>query len=91
MKISVHSSVQTLKVSGIQEQEDFRAVLRAPGMIEITQENIQDWLKLDKGDPVQLLIEEKIVAVIFLFTFVSTTGRPSRKAGNFTAICEPIV
>jgi hypothetical protein len=36
---------------------------------EITQENIQDWLQLDEGDPgFQILTEEQIAAVIFLFT-----------------------
>jgi hypothetical protein len=34
---------------------------------ETTQENIQDWLQLDEGDPgFQLLTEEEITAVIFL-------------------------
>jgi hypothetical protein len=33
------------------EQEDFRTVLRAAGGTEIMQENIQDWLELDEGDP----------------------------------------
>jgi hypothetical protein len=31
------------------EQEDFETVLRAAGETEITQEYIQDWLKLDEG------------------------------------------
>jgi hypothetical protein len=35
---------------------------------ETKQENIQDWLQLDEGDPgFQLLTEEEIAAVIFLF------------------------
>jgi uncharacterized protein YehS (DUF1456 family) len=43
-------------------------VLRAAGETETTEENIQDWLKLDEGDPgFQLLPEEEVVAVIFLF------------------------
>jgi uncharacterized protein YehS (DUF1456 family) len=43
-------------------------VLRAAGETETTQENIQDWLQLDEGDPgFQLLTEEEIAAVIFLF------------------------
>jgi uncharacterized protein YehS (DUF1456 family) len=42
-------------------------VLRAAGETETTQENIQDWLELD-GDPgFQLLTEEEIAAVIFIF------------------------
>jgi hypothetical protein len=51
-------------------------VLRAAGETETTQENIQDWLELDEGDPgFQLLTEEEITAVIyFLFIFVSTTN-----------------
>jgi hypothetical protein len=49
-------------------------VLRAAGETETTQENIKDWLGLDEGDPgFQFLTKEEIVAVIFLFIFVSTT------------------
>jgi hypothetical protein len=33
------------------EQKDFQTVLRAAGETETTQENIQDWLQLDEGDP----------------------------------------
>jgi hypothetical protein len=45
------------------EQEECETVLRAPGETETTQENIQDWLELDEGDPgFQLLIEEQIAA-----------------------------
>jgi hypothetical protein len=41
-------------------------VLRAAGETETTQENIQDWLELDEGDPgFQLLTEDEIGAVIF--------------------------
>jgi hypothetical protein len=41
-------------------------VLRAAGEAETTQENIQDWLQLDEGDPgIQLLTEEETAAVIF--------------------------
>jgi hypothetical protein len=44
-------------------------VLRAAGETETTQENIQDWLGLDEGDPgFQLLAEEEIPAVILLFS-----------------------
>jgi hypothetical protein len=43
--------------------------LRAAGGTETTQENIQDWLQLGKGDSgFQLLTEEQITAVIFLFS-----------------------
>ena len=41
--------LQTLHV--VYEQEDFQTVLRAAGETETTQVNIQDWLKLDEGDP----------------------------------------
>jgi hypothetical protein len=47
-------------------------VLRAAGQTETTQENIQDWLELDEGDPgFQLLTEEEIPAVIFFYLFSS--------------------
>jgi hypothetical protein len=43
-------------------------VLRAAGETETTQEIIQDWLELDEGNPgFQLLTEEEIASVIFLF------------------------
>jgi hypothetical protein len=50
-------------------------VLRVAGEAETTQENIQDWLELDEGDPgFQLLIQEEIASLIFLlFSFISTT------------------
>jgi hypothetical protein len=42
-------------------------VLRAAGETETRQENIQDWLQLDEGDPgFQLLIDVETDAVIFL-------------------------
>jgi hypothetical protein len=45
-------------------------VLRAAGETETTQENIQDWLELDEGDPgFQLLVEEEIGAVIIFIYF----------------------
>jgi hypothetical protein len=45
-------------------------VLRAAGETETKEENIQDWLKLDEGDPgVQLLTEEKIAAVVIFIYF----------------------
>jgi hypothetical protein len=51
-------------------QEDFQTVLRAAGGTEATQENIQDWLELDEGDPgFQLMTEEEIAAVIFFIYF----------------------
>jgi hypothetical protein len=56
------------------EQEDFQTVLRAAGETETKQEDIQDWLELDEGDPgFQLLTEEEIAAVIFLFSSVLHT------------------
>jgi hypothetical protein len=56
------------------EQEDFQTVLRAFGETETTQENIQDCIVLDEGDPgFQLLTEEQISAVIILYIFISTT------------------
>jgi hypothetical protein len=40
-------------------------VLKAAGETETTQENTEDWLKLDEGDSgFQLLTEEEIAAVI---------------------------
>jgi hypothetical protein len=47
-------------------------VLRAAGETETTQENIQDWLQLDEGDPgFQLLTEEEIAAVnLFIYLFI---------------------
>jgi hypothetical protein len=49
-------------------------VLRAAGETETTQENIQDRLELDEEDPgFQILTEEQIVAVMFLFIFFRTT------------------
>jgi hypothetical protein len=47
-------------------------VLRAAGETETTQDNIQDWLQLDEGDPgFQLLTEEEIAAVIVFIIFSS--------------------
>jgi hypothetical protein len=47
-------------------------VLRAAGETETTQENIQDWIELDEGDPgFQHLTEEEISAVIFFYPFSS--------------------
>jgi hypothetical protein len=50
-------------------------VLRAAGETETTQQNIQDWLQLDERDPgFQLLAEEEIAAVIYIFCiFISLT------------------
>jgi hypothetical protein len=45
-------------------------VLRAAVETETAQENIQDWLQLDEGDPgFQFLTEEEISAVIFFIYF----------------------
>jgi hypothetical protein len=47
-------------------------VLRVVGETEPTQGNIRDWFQLDEGDRgVQLLTEEEIAAVIFVFIFIS--------------------
>lgn len=52
------------------QQEDSETVLRATVKTQTTQENIQNWLQLQEGDPgVQLLIEEGIIEVIFIYTF----------------------
>jgi hypothetical protein len=49
--------------------------VRAAGETETTQENIQDWLELDEGDPgFQLLTEEEIAAVIFVCLFSLQCG-----------------
>jgi hypothetical protein len=48
-------------------------VLKEDGETETTQENIQDWLQLDEWDSeFQLLTEEEIASMIFLFIFIST-------------------
>jgi hypothetical protein len=45
-------------------------VLRAAGETETTEENIQDWLELTKGDPgFQFLTKEEIAVVIFFIYF----------------------
>jgi hypothetical protein len=52
------------------KQEDLQTVLREAGEAETMQENIQDWLELDEGDPgFQLLTEEEIAAVIFPYLY----------------------
>jgi hypothetical protein len=44
--------------------------VKAAGETEITQENIQDWLELDEGNPgFHILTEEEIPTVIFLFIY----------------------
>jgi hypothetical protein len=54
-------------------------VLRAAGETETGQENIQDWLEPDEGDPeFQLhvflyLLNKGCTVIIFLFIFTSTT------------------
>jgi hypothetical protein len=53
-------------------------VLGAAGETETTQENIQDWLELDEGDPgFQLLVFLYFLnggsTVTFLLIFISTT------------------
>jgi hypothetical protein len=52
------------------EQDDFQTVLKAAGLTETVQENIQDWLELDEGDPgFQLLTETNCCSDIFLIYF----------------------
>jgi hypothetical protein len=47
-------------------------VLSAARETDTTQENVQDWLNLDEGDPgFQLVTEEEIAAVIFFYLFSS--------------------
>jgi hypothetical protein len=47
--------------------------LRAAGETETTQENIQDWLQLDEGDPgFQLLTAEEIATVIYFYYLYSS-------------------
>jgi hypothetical protein len=56
-------------------------VLRAAGETETTPESTQDWPELDEGDHgFQLLTEEEIAVVIFLFILISTLL-------NFLFIC----
>jgi hypothetical protein len=46
-------------------------VLRAAGETETTQENIQDWLQLDEGDPgFQLLTQEEILLQWYFFIYI---------------------
>jgi hypothetical protein len=53
---------------------DFQTELSAAGETETTQENIQDWLELDEGDPgFQLLTEEEIAAEIVLYCLFSSS------------------
>jgi hypothetical protein len=74
------------KRHGIQEQEDFQTAFRAVGETETAQENIQDWLQLDEGDPgFQLLTEEEIAAVIFFYLFSSAL--PTGTLFIFPFIC----
>jgi hypothetical protein len=59
-------------------------VLRAAGETETSQENIQDWLQLDEGDPgFQLLTQEEIAAVIFFHIYLSALPTSL----NFPFIC----
>jgi hypothetical protein len=57
------------KTHGIQKQEDFQTMLRAAGETETIQENNQDWLALDEGDPGFQLQTGKIALVIFFIYF----------------------
>jgi hypothetical protein len=60
-------------------------VLRAAGETETTQENIQDWLQLDEGDPgFQLLTEAEIAGVIFFVLIFIGTAYIIRLATGWT-------
>jgi hypothetical protein len=55
---------------GLRSKRTFR-LLRAAGETETAQENIQDWLHQAKEDHgFQLLTEEEIYVVIFLYLFI---------------------
>jgi hypothetical protein len=61
-------------------------VCRAAGETETVQENIQDWLELDEGDPgFQLLTEEEIATVIFFCIYLFSSALPILL--NFSFIC----
>jgi hypothetical protein len=65
------------KRHGSSEQEDFQAVFRAAGEAETTQENSQDWLELDEGDPgfqlpVFLYFLNMSSIIIFCYLFSSS-------------------
>jgi hypothetical protein len=56
------------------EQGDFQIVVRGAGETETTQENTQDWLKLDEGDPMVsasclfIVLKEMLYSDLFLFS-----------------------
>jgi hypothetical protein len=67
-KLCSQLSTRFKETHGFHEQEDFQTVLRAAAETDTTQENIQDCLQLDEGDPgFQLLTEEEIDAVIISY------------------------
>jgi hypothetical protein len=64
-------------------------VLRSPGETETTQENIQDWLEMDEGDPgFRLLTEQEIAAVLF-FLFIFISSACIIKFSNFWSFVNP--
>jgi hypothetical protein len=60
-------------------------VLGAAGETEITQENIQDWLQLDDGDPGFQLLTGKEIAAVIIFFNLSPSALPVLL--NFPCIC----
>jgi hypothetical protein len=53
---------------GVRSKRPFQTVLRAAGETETTQENIQDWLELDEGDPgFQLLTGRNCCSDFFIY------------------------
>jgi hypothetical protein len=59
------------KTHGIWELENFHTVLRVAGETDTMQENIQDWLDLDEGDPGFYLLQEETTALIYFYLFSS--------------------
>jgi hypothetical protein len=60
-------------------------VLKAAGETKTSQENIQDWLQLDEGDPgSELLTKEENAAVIFLFTLIRKKSVACSPQANYT-------
>jgi hypothetical protein len=80
MKNSIHSWIHTSKDTWnleeeVLEKKTFGQCWGQLGGLNPTQENTQDWLELDEEHPeFQLLTEEEIAAMIFLFIFISTTS-----------------
>jgi hypothetical protein len=72
MKNSVNNCVHALEDTWDLGARGLSDCVKAVGETETTQENIQDWLELDEGDPGFLLLtEEEIAAMIFYNPFSS--------------------